>query len=130
VYTLDEKRIEFGYLLSTDPECKFGCGWITHFEETRVTIIGCPDVCGFDPDVTEKVTLGAQRDDDFVARCECTHVIETFGFDGKIGMTFVVLVKERYLGVSSDEYILSSLRYEIDQRSRHLLINDIKILAL
>tara|TARA_B110000444_G_scaffold51639_1_gene47605 strand:- start:5696 stop:6091 length:396 start_codon:yes stop_codon:yes gene_type:complete len=131
VHTLNEKRIEFGYFLSTDPKRKFGRARVVRFKETGVTgATGHPDVCGFDPDVTEKITLRAQGDNNFVTRSECTHVIKTFGFDGKISMTFVILVKERYLGVAGDEYILGTLRYEIDQRSRHLLINDIKILAL
>jgi hypothetical protein len=40
------------------------------------------------------------------------------------------LMKKRNLGVASDVYILSSFRHKFGQRSRHLLINDIKILAL
>ena len=59
VHTLDEKRIEFGYFLSTDPKRKFGRGLLVRFKETGVTTAGHPDVWVFDPDVTEKITLRA-----------------------------------------------------------------------
>jgi hypothetical protein len=53
VHTLDEKRIELGDFLSTDPKRKLGRGCITRFKEAGVTVIGSSDVGSFYPDVTE-----------------------------------------------------------------------------
>jgi hypothetical protein len=109
VHTLDEKGIEAGYFLTTDPKRKFGRTLV--FTEETCTIRSCGAyIRSLNPDVTEEVTLRAQGDADFITRPECTDIVETFRLDGKVRVAFVVLVEKRNLGVASDEYILSTFR--------------------
>jgi hypothetical protein len=114
VYTLDEKRIKLRNLLTAYPETELGgaggvlgketCGVSSNRGNTRI----------FNPDVTHEVTLGANRDGNFIVRTEGTDVVHPLGFHSEIGVTLIILSKKRHLGLTSDIDVLGSDRHELD----------------
>ena len=126
MYTLNEKRVELAHLLTTYEKTKLCSVGLSGRKETVVVSEHVGDVGSFDPYIAEEITLGTNRNHDLVASTECTDVVHALRFDGKVRMTLIVLAEERDLRVTRDVGILGTLGDKINQRSRHLLINDIK----
>mgnify|MGYP005991113599 CR=1 FL=1 len=76
--------------------------------------MGTRDTRGLDPDVAHEITLGADRDGDFVISTKRTDVIHTFGLHGEVGITLVVLTEEADLGITRDVDILGTHRHELN----------------
>jgi hypothetical protein len=75
VNTLNEEGIKLGYLLSTNPKSKF-CGVRSVIRVQPSSVIGYSGDTGvFDPNVAHEVTLGADRNDNFIIGTECTNEV-------------------------------------------------------
>jgi len=114
VYTLNEEGIELRYLLTTNIKTEFG--WVRGIlrKETGGVVLYTRDIGSLNPDVTHEVTLGTNRDGNFIVRGESTNVIHTLRLHREVSMAFVILTKKTDLWITSDEYILGSNRHEIN----------------
>jgi len=62
----------------------------------------------FDPNVAQKIALGANWNDDFTTTSESTDVIHALWLESKVRVALVVLAPETDLWIASDVCILSS----------------------
>jgi len=115
VNTLNVQRIKASDFLSTNVQQEFGRLRGTRGEETIAIGQNIRNVFGFDPDVTEHVTLRAYRNSDFIVGTKRTDVIHAFRLNRKIGVTSIVLAEETHLRFASDVHILSALGDKINQ---------------
>jgi len=102
------ERIHATHLLATDVQAKFGDRRVIGGVESGVVDTNFCDIWVFDPYITQKVTLRANWDNDFIASVESADVIHALWFDCKVRVTLVVLAPETDLGFTSDVRILSS----------------------
>jgi len=114
VYTLSVERVETADLLTTDVKKEL-CRARALGEKTRYVGTGRGDTGSLDPDVAEKITLGLDGDGHLRTRSERTDVVDTFGLDGKVRMTLVVLTKKTHFGLAGDVDILGTLGHEVNQ---------------
>ncbi len=73
--TLNEEGIKLGYLLSTNPKSKF-CGVRSIARVQPSGVVGYSgDTRVFYPNVAHEVTLGADRNDNFIVGTKCTNEV-------------------------------------------------------
>jgi hypothetical protein len=114
--TLNVERIEAAHLLSTDVEEKFSRTGVLR-EEAGSVITRGGDTRGFNPYITEEITLRLDGDCHFSTRRETTDVVNAFGFDGEVSVTLVGLTEKTDFRLTSDVDILGTLGHEVNQGS-------------
>jgi hypothetical protein len=72
------------------------------------------DVGGFNPNITQEVTLGPDRDRNLVIGTERTNVIHALRFHGKVGIALVVLTEKANLWITRDVHILGTHGDKLD----------------
>jgi len=115
VYTLNVQRIETCDLLATDVQEELGRLSGIGGEQTVGIRRDVGDILRFDPHVSKHITLGTNRNGDFIVRTESADVIHALRLNRKIRVTPVVLTEKADLRLTSDEHILGALRDKINQ---------------
>lgn len=121
VHTLDEQRVEAAHLLTTNPKGEFR-RFIAFAEKTSRTPSRVADVRRFNPHVGQQVPFTTNRDSHFVVRAERTDIVKTFGLDGKVRITLVVLSKKTHLRVRGRVGVLDPSADQFNQSRRHCLL--------
>jgi len=114
VDTLNEEGIKLRNHLTTDPKTELGRGSGVIRMETGTVLLNTGDVGGFNPNITQEVTLGPDRNRNLVIGTERTNVIHTLGLHGEVGVSFIVLAEETDLGITRDVDILGTHRHELN----------------
>jgi hypothetical protein len=114
VYTLDIQSINLGNLLTSDPKLEFCSSGFILIEETRVGITNTTDVFGFNPHITQKITLGFDRYGHFVSTPESTDVIKPFWLNREVSVSLIILTEKTDFRLTRDVYILGTNRHEVN----------------
>jgi len=114
VNTLNIEGIEFGHLLTTNPESEFGGVGSGVGEKASRVLLNLGDTISLDPDIAHEVTLGADGNCNLVRSTKSADVIHALRLHGEVGVALIVLTKEADLGVTRDVHILGTHRHELN----------------
>jgi len=115
VNTLNEERIEFGNLLTTNP--KLEGRWVhgTGGKKARGVCTSGGDVRAFNPDIAQKITLGTNWNSDFISITEGADIVHALWLHREVGVSLVILTEKTDFWLASDVHILSPFRYKVNQ---------------